>query len=41
MIFELKEWVDERLAWNSSEYNNLDKIRIPCNRIWVILAKIF
>ena len=30
-----QEWIDERLQWNESEYNNLDKIRIPCNRIWV------
>jgi len=30
-----QEWYDERLQWNSSEYNNLDKIRLPCNRIWV------
>ena len=32
-----QEWIDERLQWNESEYNNLDKIRIPCNRIWVII----
>lgn len=30
-----QEWFDERLVWNSSEFNNLDKIRLPCNRIWV------
>lgn len=33
-----QEWFDERLQWNQSEFNNLDKIRIPCNRIWVIFS---
>lgn len=32
-----QEWLDERLEWNKSDYNNLDKIRVPCNRIWVRL----
>ena len=35
------EWIDERLVWNRSDYNNLDKIRIPCNRLWVIYLDIF
>ncbi|CAF0749300.1 unnamed protein product [Brachionus calyciflorus] len=30
-----QEWKDERLIWNKSEYNNLDKIRLPCNRLWL------
>lgn len=21
--------------WNKSEFNDIDKIRIPCNRIWL------
>ena len=30
-----QEWKDERLTWNKSEFNNLDKIRLPCNRLWL------
>lgn len=36
-----QEWIDERLQWNESEFNNLDKIRIPCNRIWVNLIDLY
>ena len=35
LLKKIKIWVDERLRWNKSEYNNLEKIRLPCNRIWV------
>lgn len=30
-----QEWFDERLTWNRSAFNNLDKLRIPCERLWV------
>lgn len=36
-MFINEEWLDERLEWNSSKYNNLDKLRIPCSRLWVII----
>ena len=32
---QIKEWFDERLIWNQSDYNYLDKIRLPCNKIWL------
>jgi hypothetical protein len=32
--FLIKEWIDEFLTWNSSEFGNLAKIRIPCEKIW-------
>ncbi|KAH9424986.1 hypothetical protein DERP_009210, partial [Dermatophagoides pteronyssinus] len=33
-IFDL-EWIDEFLQWNSSEFGNISKIRIPCQSIWL------
>jgi hypothetical protein len=33
-FFLIKEWIDEFLTWNSSEFGNLTKIRIPCEKIW-------
>ena len=30
-----KMWLDERFRWNKGDFNNLDKVRLPCNRIWV------
>jgi nicotinic acetylcholine receptor len=27
--------VDERLFWNPAEYNNLEILRIPCQRLWL------
>ncbi|KAM9846382.1 acetylcholine receptor subunit epsilon [Aulostomus maculatus] len=29
------QWVDYRLAWNSSLYYNIDLIRVPCNTVWL------
>ncbi|VDP66332.1 unnamed protein product, partial [Schistosoma curassoni] len=29
------EWVDERLTWNPQDYNNLSRIRIPCQKLWL------
>ncbi|XP_054152689.1 neuronal acetylcholine receptor subunit alpha-10-like [Oppia nitens] len=29
-----QEWIDEFLAWNSSSFGGLTKIRIPCEKIW-------
>ncbi|CAH8599721.1 unnamed protein product [Schistosoma intercalatum] len=30
-----QEWVDERLTWNPQDYNNLSRIRIPCQKLWL------
>ncbi|GIX87181.1 hypothetical protein CEXT_744991 [Caerostris extrusa] len=30
-----KEWMDDYLSWNPIEYENLTKIRIPCEKIWL------
>ncbi|XP_018651587.1 putative nachr subunit [Schistosoma mansoni] len=31
----MKEWIDERLTWNPQDYNNLSRIRIPCQKLWL------
>jgi hypothetical protein len=36
----MQEWVDERLTWNKSQYFGMDKIRIPCNKLWVCMSKL-
>ncbi|XP_037782073.1 neuronal acetylcholine receptor subunit alpha-10-like [Penaeus monodon] len=33
--FRWQEWVDELLHWDPSEYNGLETIRLPCERIWL------
>ncbi|CAG5130934.1 unnamed protein product, partial [Candidula unifasciata] len=30
-----QEWHDEKLVWNISHYNNITKLRIPCDLIWL------
>ncbi|KAF7493101.1 Neuronal acetylcholine receptor subunit alpha-10 [Sarcoptes scabiei] len=30
-----QEWIDEFLTWNSTEFGNITKIRIPCQNIWL------
>lgn len=30
-----QEWIDERLTWNPDDYNGLQVLRIPCQRIWL------
>lgn len=30
-----QEWLDEYLVWNPSDYGNLTKLRIPCDKIWL------
>ena len=30
-----QEWVDELLVWDPSHYSGIDKIRIPCDLIWL------
>ncbi|KAK4467918.1 hypothetical protein MN116_008465 [Schistosoma mekongi] len=30
-----QEWIDERLTWNPQDYNNLSRIRIPCQKLWL------
>nr|KAG5694689.1 hypothetical protein BaRGS_010015 [Batillaria attramentaria] len=29
------EWYDERLRWNSSDFDGITSIRIPCEKIWL------
>nr|XP_042902633.1 neuronal acetylcholine receptor subunit alpha-2 isoform X2 [Parasteatoda tepidariorum] len=30
-----QEWMDDYLSWNPTEYGNLTKIRVPCEKIWL------
>lgn len=30
-----QSWMDEKLVWNPSDYNNLTVLRIPCTNIWL------
>ncbi|BFY98789.1 hypothetical protein BsWGS_01830 [Bradybaena similaris] len=30
-----QEWVDERLTWEPKDYNNLQILRIPCEKLWL------
>lgn len=30
-----KEWYDQRLVWNASEFNGLSTLRLPCSKIWL------
>lgn len=30
-----QSWVDEKLGWDPTHYNNLTVLRIPCNNIWL------
>ncbi|XP_042221624.1 neuronal acetylcholine receptor subunit alpha-10-like [Homarus americanus] len=30
-----QEWVDELLRWDKNEYNGLETIRLPCEKIWL------
>ncbi|XP_050398097.2 neuronal acetylcholine receptor subunit alpha-10 [Patella vulgata] len=30
-----KEWYDERLIWNATDFENITSIRIPCDMIWL------
>lgn len=30
-----QEWVDEFLTWNPSDFGGIQKIRIPCQSIWL------
>jgi nicotinic acetylcholine receptor len=31
----LKEWLDERLVWKPEDYNGLEILRMPCDKIWL------
>lgn len=31
----LQEWQDERLIWDPNEYNGLETLRMPCDKIWL------
>ncbi|XP_064620948.1 neuronal acetylcholine receptor subunit alpha-10-like [Lineus longissimus] len=30
-----QEWTDEKLTWDKKKFNNIEKIRIPCNKLWL------
>ncbi|XP_052098173.1 neuronal acetylcholine receptor subunit alpha-2-like [Mytilus californianus] len=30
-----QEWIDERLVWNPADYNGLEILRMPCEKIWL------
>ncbi|NXT96756.1 ACHB4 protein, partial [Anhinga rufa] len=30
-----QEWIDYRLAWKPSDYEGINKLRIPAKRIWL------
>ena len=32
--FHFKEWTDDNLRWNESEYENVKDIRVPPSTIW-------
>ncbi|PVD19806.1 hypothetical protein C0Q70_20297 [Pomacea canaliculata] len=31
----MKEWVDQKLKWNTSDFANITILRIPCDLIWL------
>ena len=33
-LFSLQEWMDVNLAWNESEYGNVQDVRIPPSSLW-------
>ncbi|XP_018016609.2 neuronal acetylcholine receptor subunit alpha-5-like [Hyalella azteca] len=30
-----QEWVDQLLSWDPADYNGLETVRLPCERIWL------
>lgn len=34
-VLYLQEWQDERLIWDPNEYNGLETLRMPCDKIWL------
>ncbi|CAL4073180.1 unnamed protein product, partial [Meganyctiphanes norvegica] len=34
-IWVKKEWIDELLKWDPADYNGLETIRLPCDRLWL------
>ena len=33
-MLSLQEWMDVNLAWNESEYGNVQDVRIPPSSLW-------
>ena len=33
-ILFLQQWNDFQLKWNKSDYGDIEKIRIPIDRLW-------
>lgn len=31
----MQVWTDERLVWDKKQYNNLTKLRIPQDSVWL------
>lgn len=29
------EWTDEMLTWNPADFNNITKLRVPCDKLWL------
>jgi len=29
------EWTDEMLTWDPAEFNNITKLRVPCDKLWL------
>ena len=34
-IYLYASWNEERLVWNSSDYNGIDSIKVPATEIWL------
>lgn len=34
-ILFTQEWKDEKLTWDTGEYNGLEMMRIPCRKLWL------
>ena len=30
-----QEWNDKLLSWNPDDFNGIQRIRIPCDKIWL------
>jgi len=35
MTVMLQEWIDVRMVWDPSDFNNLDVLRIPASKLWL------
>ncbi len=35
IVLILQNWLDEYLRWNVSEYDGIDKLMLPLEKMWV------